>query len=172
MGETSPMLGAIVITDAGPLIHLDELDALAVLADFEQILVPDAVWREVEHHRPAALQGGAAVLLRQASPPASQIVDALTSMFTLHLGEKEALICCLSHPDSLLLTDDTAARMAAKNLGLKAHGTVGLLIRAIRRQLRTKTEVLQLLADIPQRSTLHIRPAFLATVIREVNERS
>jgi predicted nucleic acid-binding protein len=166
------MLPSIVIADAGPLIHLDELDALGVLADFEQILVPDAVWREVEHHRPAALQRMAAQLLRQAAPPASQIVDALTSMFTLHLGEKEALICCLAHPDSLLLTDDTAARMAAKNLGLKAHGTVGLLIRALRCQLRTKAEVLQLLAEIPQRSTLHIRPAFLATVIRQVDESS
>lgn len=172
MGETSLTTGTIVIADAGPLIHLDELDALSLLADFEQVLVPEAVWQEIEYHRPAALQRMASVLLRKTSPPTSPIIDALVSMFTLHLGEKEALTCCLSYPDSLLLTDDTAARMAAQNLGIRAHGTVGLLIRAIRRQLRTKAEALQLLADIPRRSTLHIRPAFLAAVIRDVEERS
>jgi predicted nucleic acid-binding protein len=172
MGGTSLATGTIVVADAGPLIHLDELDALSLLADFQRVLVPEAVWQEVEYHRPAALSRLASVLLRQTSPPASPIIDALTSMFTLHLGEKEALTCCLSHPDSLLLTDDTAARMAAKNLGIRAHGTVGLLIRAIRRQLRSKAEILQLLADIPSGTTLHIRPAFLAAVIREVEEGS
>jgi len=41
----SPAL--IVVCDAGPLIHLDEIDALDLLADFPRVLVPDAVWREV-----------------------------------------------------------------------------------------------------------------------------
>lgn len=168
MDKTSEVTRLIVIADAGPLIHLDELDALAVLSDFERILVPDAVWRELERHRPRALVERGLVLLRQSPPPASAMVDALSSMYTLHLGEKEALACCLRQEHSLLLTDDTAARLAAKSLGLRAHGTIGLLIRAIRRQLRSKEEILGLLSAIPSRSTLHIRPAFLAEMIREV----
>jgi len=40
----------IIIADAEPIIHLDELNSLNILADFEQVLVPDAVWREVEQH--------------------------------------------------------------------------------------------------------------------------
>jgi predicted nucleic acid-binding protein len=39
-----------VVCDAGPLIHLDEVDSLDLLADFAEVLVPDAVWREVEQH--------------------------------------------------------------------------------------------------------------------------
>lgn len=34
------------------LIHLDELDALDVLLDFSDVLVPEAVWSEVAVHRP------------------------------------------------------------------------------------------------------------------------
>ena len=44
-----------VVCDAGPLIHLDELNCLDLLHDFNEVLIPDQVWKEVAHHRPAAL---------------------------------------------------------------------------------------------------------------------
>ena len=47
--EMSDQGPPLVVCDAGPLIHLDELEALDLLADFAEVLVPDAVWREVEH---------------------------------------------------------------------------------------------------------------------------
>lgn len=43
----------IVVCDAGPLIHLDEIGCLDLLEDFDQVLVPRAVWTEVRRHRPA-----------------------------------------------------------------------------------------------------------------------
>jgi hypothetical protein len=46
-GDESP---TIVVCDAGPLIHLDELGCLDLLSDFLQVLVPDAVWNEVARH--------------------------------------------------------------------------------------------------------------------------
>ncbi|OGT89620.1 MAG: DNA-binding protein [Gammaproteobacteria bacterium RIFOXYA12_FULL_61_12] len=170
MGATNGQDSLVVIADAGPLIHLDELAALDLLGDYRQVLVPDAVWREVERHRPEALQSSRICLSRQPLQDTAGLADALTAMYTLHAGEREALALCLAQPKSLLLTDDTAARMAASVSGIDAHGTVGLLIRAVRRRLRSKEEVLRLLADIPRRSTLHIRPSFLADIIREVDE--
>jgi predicted nucleic acid-binding protein len=171
VGETDTQDQSVVIADAGPLIHLDELAALDVLRDFRQILVPDAVWREVESHRPAALLSPVIRLSRQASRDTAGLPDALTAMYTLHAGEREALALCMAEPKSLLLTDDTAARMAANVAGISAHGTIGLLIRAVRRRLRSKEEVLRLLADVPRLSTLHIRPSFLIGIIREVEEK-
>ena len=44
-----------VVCDAGPIIHLDELDSLPLLADFDRILIPEQVWQEVERYRPEAL---------------------------------------------------------------------------------------------------------------------
>ncbi len=41
-----------VVCDAGPLIHLDELDSLPLLSDFDKVLVPEQVWQEIEKHRP------------------------------------------------------------------------------------------------------------------------
>ena len=45
-----------IVCDAGPLIHLDELGCLDLLADFQTVLVPEQVWQEVETHRPGALE--------------------------------------------------------------------------------------------------------------------
>ncbi len=53
--DTPVVLTPLVVCDAGPLIHLDQLGCLNLLADFSSILVPNEVWMEVTHHRPAAL---------------------------------------------------------------------------------------------------------------------
>lgn len=159
---------AIVIADAGPLIHLDELDSLEILSDFGEIIVPDAVWHEVEHHRPQVMRNNEVSLIHKDVINFSPQVYALSPLYTLHLGEQEALHLCLEHKNSLLLTDDTAARLAAKNIGITAHGTLGVLVRAIRQKTRSKPEILALLRAIPTKTTLHIRASLLEEVIKDV----
>jgi len=154
----------LVVADAGPLIHLDELASLDILADFGTVMVPDTVWREVERHRPNALIVAAGFLQRQTVSEPSLLVHALVPLYTLHL--------CAKHGNSLLLTDDTAARLAAKSLDISAHGTMGLLIRNIRRQTRSKPEVLALMQEIPSRTSLHIRRSLLESLIAEVDASS
>ena len=36
-----------VVLDAGPIIHLDEITCLHLLSDFKELLVPEAVWKEI-----------------------------------------------------------------------------------------------------------------------------
>jgi hypothetical protein len=48
------------------------------------------------------------------------------------------------------------------------HGTIGGLIRSIRRRMRKPDEILHILADIPQISTLHIKPSLLNEIIQIV----
>ena len=157
----------IAVADAGPLIHLDELACLNLLTDFIEVRVPESVWREVEHHRPQALLVAGIPWIR-CSARTSEKVAAVGMLYTLHPGEREALSLCVDTPGVLLLTDDTAARLAARTLAIDAHGTLGLLVRAIRRQQMTKIEVMDRLREIPLRTSLHIRPALLAEVIAQV----
>lgn len=159
---------ALVVADAGPLIHLDELAALDVLSHYKAVFVPNAVWLEVERHRPQALQQTSVKLIRQLPSAPSASISAMTAIYTLHHGEQEALSLCLNHAADVLLTDDTAARLAAKSLNITVHGTLGLLIHAARLQLRTPSEVLALLAAIPQQTTLHIRPSLLNEIVTRV----
>jgi predicted nucleic acid-binding protein len=159
----------LVVCDAGPLIHLDELEALDLLNDFQSVLVPDAVWIEVEAHRPNLFDrmAGAFVRVGPRHPPPASLV-ALARRMPLHVGETQALQLAQEHGADLLLTDDTAARLAAKQMGLLVHGTLGILLRAVRRQQRDPRTVADLLRTIPSRSTLHIRANLLNEIIAEV----
>jgi predicted nucleic acid-binding protein len=147
---TTDQQAPLVVCDAGPLIHLDEVGCLDLLADFSEVLVPEAVWVEVLKHRPGAL----------------------AQVLSLHTGEWEALRVALEHRPGLLLSDDTAARLAAGNLGIVTHGTVGILVRAIRRLQRTKPEILALLRALPTKSTLHLKRSLLDAVIHEVESQA
>ena len=159
----------VAISDAGPLIHLDELGCLDVL-DFPEILVPETVWREVAKHRPTALQHTGIALQRRTPGRLPSRIAAIAPLYGLHHGELEALALCLEYPKPLLLTDDGAARLAAVNLNLSTHGTIGLVIRAVRRHQRTPEEGMRLLQNIQCRSTLHVRPVLLAKILRQVGQ--
>ena len=91
----------MVVCDAGPIIHLDELGCLDLLADF----------------------------------------------------------------NAILLTDDAAARLVAEQLGMPVHGTIGVVVRAVRRRQRSPQAVLDVLRAIPTKSTLFVRPQLLDAVI-------
>jgi predicted nucleic acid-binding protein len=157
-----------IIADAGPLIHLDELDCLDLLADFPLVMVPEPVWDEVLRHRPQALRGDRCRLERQPVGLAGPELETVFKAFALDAGEKGALACMPAHPGAVLLTDDAAARLAAKVLGFKVHGSIGILLRAIRRGHRARFEILTLLRELPVRSSLHLRPSLLLDIIAEV----
>lgn len=162
---TSPL----VVCDAGPLIHLDELECLDLLTGFPAVLVPDVVWEEVERHRPGALSVPAVNLTRVQPPPdLSPQLAALSRSLSLHAGEIAALAVAASQEGALLLTDDTAARLAADSLGLEAHGSLGIIIRAIRTGQRSREQVVGILRSIPSRSTLHLKRQLLEEVLRQV----
>jgi len=160
----------IAVCDAGPLIHLDELSCLGLLADF-RVWAPDAVWKEVQHHRPTALQRPAISCERRViSEPIAPTLLALSRALALDAGELEALAIMANVPEALFLTDDAAARLAAEQLGYRVHGSIGILLRAIRRDQLTPTEVLASLQAIPQRSSLYISPVLLQEIIGRVQQ--
>jgi predicted nucleic acid-binding protein len=74
------------------------------------------------------------------------------------------------HADAIFLTDDAAARLAAVTLGYQVHGSIGILIRAIRRNQLSKDEVLAILKALPNKSTLYVRPSLLENIIEQIEK--
>jgi len=58
--------------------------------------------------------------------------------------------------------------MVATRLGHKVHGTIGVLIRAIRRSQMRSEEVIKKLTQIQSHSTLHIKYSLLEEIIARV----
>lgn len=156
-----------VTLDAGPIIHLDEINSLHLLLDFKRLILPDAVWREVAYHRPSVFKNRD-INFEKINAVFDEDILSVCKLFCLDTGELEAIALCSQYPDSILLTDDASARLVAKTLGKRAHGTIGVLIRAIRRRRITPHEAIGKLEEIPQKSTLFIRRSLLREIIEEV----
>ena len=161
----------VVVCDAGPLIHLDELGCLPLLSDFPSVLVPELVWGEVSRHRPTAFENaGVMIERRTATTPLPPNLESLGRLFALHNAEFDALHLALETNAGLFLTDDTAARLAARQLSIPVHGTIGIVLRALRRGQKPKDEVLRLLRSLTSVSTLHIRRSLLDEILREIEQ--
>jgi predicted nucleic acid-binding protein len=169
MARTRSQIG--VVCDAGPIIHLDELGCLHLMGDFDKALVPDAVRREVLKHRAITFEE---VRVKWVGISQKRAVEeplgTMCRVFSLDEGEMEALAVLKKEPSLIFLTDDAAARFVATRLGFRVHGTIGVLVRAIRRDLMSPREVLDALNQIPTKSSLHIKPSLLKEVIFTVKQ--
>ena len=144
------------------------MNCIDLLADFV-VLVPEGVCQEIVRHRPDALDQDEIQFTRvQTVLPGDAEFMTLLRAFALDVGEQEALALMYQQPAAILLTDDAAARLVAEQLGMRVHGTIGILLRAIRRNARTPGQVLSLLRLLPQQSTLYIRPGLLSRIIAQV----
>ncbi len=160
---------AIVICDTGPVLHLDELDCLELLRDFQQVILPEAVELEIRRHRPGILTQHVVEL--DVVPVLRTLDDELLTLcriFALHAGEVEALFLMKNYPEAIFLTDDSAARLVGLRMNYKVHGTIGILIRSIRRKILSPREVITQLRQIPVRSTLHIKASLLEDIVKQL----
>jgi predicted nucleic acid-binding protein len=135
MAETDPR---VTVLDAGPVIHLDQLRCLDLLEGFGPLYLPATVEDEVRRHCRAADFLSIPDLRRVSDPdlvPASLMT--LVRSLDLHAGESAAIALLARLNGQLFLCDDAAARLAAESLGYEVHGTIGLLIRAVRRGKRS-----------------------------------
>ena len=95
-----PVPDRLVAAVADPLIHLDELDALPLLAGFTEVLVPAVVYAEVSRHR-SGWTDRAPSCLREADPN-PQTLEALNEeamAADLDPGELSALALWREHRD-------------------------------------------------------------------------
>ena len=161
--------GVLVVLDAGPLIHLDELSCLHLLEGFHSLLVPSAVWGEALRHRPQLRLEKIpnATIADPHGPPPLPLAAASFSN-ELHADEIAAITLLHEAGGGLLLSDDDAARQTAEALGFSVAGTLGLLLRGVRRKHISGAEVRQLVEQLPSRSTLHVSRALLKRFAAEI----
>lgn len=153
----------VAIADAGPLIHLDEISSLGLFAVFERVLVPDVVAEEVRRHRPhLGLEDQTIFEVRTCDPVALK-----SELAHLQAGELAALAMCRSLSVSTVLTDDLAAREAAKKLGCVPVGSIGVILRAAREGRVSRLDARALLQRLG-RSSLFTTPALLEAAVRSL----
>jgi predicted nucleic acid-binding protein len=161
----------IAVLDAGPLIHLDELGALNLLAGYREVLLPDIVEQEARRHRPKIQLDSIPGLVRVlAKPAAEESLFELAAEFGLHAGELAAMSVLRERKGDCLLSDDAAARAVAEMIGFQVRGTVGLILRGWQRKQISKAEARNLLQALPKNSTLHLHLGLLEKILQQLND--
>lgn len=129
----------IVVADSSPLIYLSALGRLDLLRElYGRVLVPRAVFDEV-----VVAGAGEAGSREVASALWIEVRDVVFNMFLTDLesrldpGEAAAIVLALDLRAELLLIDDRAGRREAAAIGLRLHGTLGVLVHARRCGLLT-----------------------------------
>ena len=127
----------IVVSDASPLIALGRLGRLDLLREiFGSLVIPDFVWKEVVEagiDKEGSVNVAEAVWISQQSVLDHSLVNLLRH--DLGAGEAEAIVLARECNADFLLIDERLGRSAAKSLGLKVVGLVGVLIEARERGL-------------------------------------
>lgn len=123
-----------LVSNASPLIILAKADLLRILpALFSQVLVPQAVLDEIgagpdDDPMRLTLPSCHWIVRVRLEPPVSPLVSWQSGQ-----GEAEVIEYARLHGRLPVLVDDRAARRIAEALGLKVHGTVGLMATAVRK---------------------------------------
>jgi predicted nucleic acid-binding protein len=127
--EQAP-LKVLVVSDTSPiraLAHLGRLDLLASL--FDEVLVPPAVARELRSPRwGAAVEPADIASITITERPKPESFASVPA--ELDEGESEAIALALERGIIAILIDERDADAAARELGLKPLGVLGLLLQA------------------------------------------
>ena len=155
------------VADAGPLIHLYEVGYTHLLTLFDALHIPDAVWAE-------SVGEGRIPPLDLDNVQCHALVDRHVDQFVhthllnnLHAGERESLFLC-HQLDIDLLTDDLAARKAAKQLKVRPVGSLGIVVRGYREGLLTHSEAEQTLMALYEKSSLFVTRAIVEIALKQL----
>ena len=148
------------VADTGPVLHLAEAGALHLLPLLGEVVLPPAVQEEFGRLRPAANIAPFGNVRELTAPIAAQAVDWCKAGL-VDRGEAEAIVLARQIAADYLLTDDAAARLLATTLGLRAHGSLGVILWLAGQQRVRRAEAEDLLERLAGTS-LWVSPRVMA----------
>ncbi|MBI2144151.1 hypothetical protein HYU17_03305 [Candidatus Woesearchaeota archaeon] len=153
------------VSNSGPIMHLNEIGAMKTLRIFRQVYIPPEVGRETTHiKKPSAIQ------ISELSAKAKDLAKLLIIKNAVDLGEAQAIALAASRGMRIFLTDDLAARDAAKQQNLEPHGTLGILLRAFREGIITKSAAISYVELLRTRSTLFLTKDLVEWINAEIEK--
>jgi len=150
------------VSDAGPLIHLAEIDSLELLLTFDTLLVPETVYEEVD-------AGGVPDGLADLSYELVEADESRIGAEELDTGERAA-IAVAKDRGVVLLTDDLAAREAASDADLEVHGSIGIVALGYGRGLLDRDEAASRMRRLQRETSLFVTDAVVERGIQMLDE--
>ncbi len=160
----------IVVSDAGPLIHLAAIGRMDLVVKLTPtITIPEAEWREVVvtgSGLPGSSEVESADWIQVVTPNRLDLVSSLEAG-GLDRGESEAIAVAVEREADLLLIDERQGRSTAAAMGLTVVGTIGIVVAA--RERGDIAAVAPMLAEL-RASGLWLSDVLVERVLRALGE--
>ncbi|QIO25320.1 nucleic acid-binding protein [Haloarcula sp. JP-L23] len=140
----------VAVADAGPIIHLAEIESLSVLSAVDELLIPQTVYDELE----------AGTVPHGLDDISYDVVEADPAALSIELDPGEtAALAIATDRSAVLLTDDLEARDAAADLNIEVHGSIGIIVLAYTRDRISKSRAIDLMRTLQSETSLFITDA-------------
>ena len=154
------------VFDTGPLIHLHEIQSISLVSLIKKPCTTQEVKEETVHymnHFPNKIN---IIHLKKES---RDFATYLMEKFVLGIGETTAIALAKQEKIALFFTDDLDARTVATHFGFKTHGTIGIILRALKNKLLTKKQAEEKIQAIGS-SSLFITKDLIAWTLKEIQD--
>lgn len=151
-------MGSKTVSDAGPIIHLSEIDMSRCFSIFRKICVPREVYNEV---RTGNLPGN-----DEIESNIFEILDLKSSQkdrcmyfsqkYQISIADGAVITLAKDMGIDTVLTDDLEVRDIVKSYGMRPVGSIGVLLRAYREKSITYKEAVKALENLLEKSSLYI----------------
>lgn len=163
------------IADAGPLIHLHEIDCLSFLQLFSVLHIPEAVWHEtVGQDRIPLSHIESLDNVRRHAESADEVQKFIDqeALDDLQHGEQACLWLLAQREAPLVLTDDLAVREVVKKRDGTPVGSLGIVVRAYQVGWIDVNEAEHQLRRLHADSSLFVTEAIVDLAIEQLRRRS
>jgi len=168
----------IAIINASPLIYLGKIGALSLLPKlFSSCFTTNIVKYEVLNQKDApeyiVLIESFSDWLIVKEPTNQKLVKKLEEL-QIHLGEASIITLAkelqTKGEKNILIIDDLTAREIACTLEIKASGTLGIIIKAMRSNFISKIECKNFLRILIENTSFRISTTIYSKVLKEIDE--
>lgn len=165
-----------VVSDASPLILLGRIGKLSLLKElYLEIVIPVHVRNEVTKHDDEAsfwilseIENGW-IKSKVEDVEISHEINRIGDNLGLHKGEMYALSLAVNMNIKEFLADDKSARVAARILGLRAIGCLGIIMKAHQMGIITRNDAISSIQKLVK-AGLWVSPEVLAEVFNSIEK--
>lgn len=151
----------IAVSDSDVLIHIAKLNLLNLLkGQFSKIFISEIVYNECVTQGISSKKADAYILkdflkleLFQIEKVKKKVFEEYKSKYKIHEGESSIIALALKFDANFCLSNEIKVRNAIKSEGLKAVGTLGIILKGYNLNQINKKQCLKILNNIKKRSS-------------------
>lgn len=134
-----------VVSDADIIIHLSRLGRLSLLQSlYTKIVIPEYVKSEILNRDNADIQKAINSFINVVIT-SNDKAEKIAKKHGIHIGEAHVKTLGKELKSSLFLSNEKKVRKTAKDEGFKVVGTIGIILRSVKKGIIEKSEAYSIL---------------------------